>query len=77
MLNPTAELIRSGIATSSEALAAMRAARRHIEQQNVRIARLQSALEAILEYAEDNYNGPEDSQHGPYIAFARAGLGIT
>jgi hypothetical protein len=36
-----------------------------------------AALEEIEERAQDNYDGPEDRTHGPYLSMARYGLGRT
>lgn len=36
-----------------------------------------AALEEIEERAQDNYDGPEDRTHGPYLQMARYGLGRT
>lgn len=38
--------------------------------------RMREALEEIEDRAQDNYDGPEDRTHGPYLSFARQGLGI-
>jgi hypothetical protein len=51
-------------------------ARREAIALRMRAARMEKALEEIKDRAEDNYDGPEDRTHGPYLALANEGLGV-
>lgn len=60
-----------------DVLELMKEATRQITALKAANARMESALTEIEDRAQDQYDGPEDRTHGPYLQLAQQGLGIV